>query len=299
MSPVHNPNTGRRILVIRNPAAGRRHGDRFERVLDRLCDMGCMVTVCDTTARGDAEAFARSASADLYDVLAVAGGDGTVNEAINGLKDFRLSVAVIPMGTANVLAQEIGLSGDPGDVARVIARGEPLKVKLGRANERRFIQMAGIGFDAQVVAGVNPAIKRHLGKLAYVAETFSQLSKFEFPRYRLTVDGQPVEAASAVIANGRFYGGRFTCAPEARLDAESFQVCLFRNSGKWHTLRYAWGLVTGRLRHFRDVAVLAANEVTVDGPAGDPVQGDGDIVGALPLTLSTERHRVRLLTPAT
>lgn len=298
MSDSYSRRTGRRILVIRNPIAGRRHGNRFGRVLDALCARGCMVTVCDTSARGDAEAFARAASADSYDVLAVAGGDGTINEAINGLTDFRLALAVIPLGTANCLAREIGLKGTPGHVAEVIAAGTALPVKLGRANDRRFIQMAGVGFDAQVVAKVDPKVKRHLGKGAYVAETFMQMLKYPFPRYRLTVDGRPVEAASAVIANGRYYGGSFKCAPQARLEDDAFQVCLFQNGGTWNALRYGWGLMSGRLKHFRDVAVVAAREITVEGPDGDPVQGDGDIVCSLPLSLTMEEKRVNLLTPA-
>ncbi len=302
MSAPHSDPSCRRVLVIHNPVAGQRHADRFARVVAALCAEGCTVTVRHTRRRGDAEALARAATAEAHDALAAAGGDGTVNEVINGLSDFRLPLAIIPLGTANVLAHEIGLSGQPRAVARTIARSAPVAVKVGLANGRRFAQMAGIGFDARVVAGVDPAVKRllgrmALGKLAYVLETLVQLIKYPFPRYRLVLDGQPIEAASAVVANGRFYGGRFVCAPQARLDADSFQVCVFRRSGRWDTLRYAWGLLSGRLRHFRDVAVVAAREITIEGPDGDPVQGDGDVLGVLPLRVTALPTRLRLLMP--
>ncbi len=295
-------NSSRRVLIIHNPLAGQRHGERFRRVLAELFALGCTLTVRRTRRRGDAEALARAASFEAFDVVAVAGGDGTINEVINGLADFRLSLAIIPLGTANVLAHEIGLSGRPEAVARTIAGAEAVPVKIGLANGRRFAQMAGVGFDARVVAGVDPGIKRllgrlALGKLAYVIETLVQLVKSPFPRYRLLLDGRAVEAASAVVANGRYYGGRFSCAPEARIDGDVFQVCLFSRGGRWDALRYAWGLLSGRLRHFRDVAVVAAREITVEGPVGEPVQADGDVLGALPLSVTALPVRLRLLVP--
>ncbi|GAB6054492.1 diacylglycerol kinase family lipid kinase [Magnetospira thiophila] len=287
----------RRVLVIHNPVAGQRHGTLFHRVVGQLHDLGCVLTVRDTACRGDAEAFAAEASADQFDVLVAAGGDGTINEVINGVDDFRLPLAIIPLGTANVLALEMGLSGKASAIARVIALGQPTPVHMGRANHRRFIQMAGIGFDARVVAGVNPRIKKRLGKGAYVIETLAQLARPPMPHYRLTLDGRTVEAASAVISNGRYYGGKFSCAPLARLQEDTFQVCLFQNNGRWDTLRYLWGLVSGRLKYFRDVAVVAAREITVEGPLGDPVQGDGDILGHLPLSLSVEPRQLTLMMP--
>ncbi|CCQ74665.1 diacylglycerol kinase family protein [Magnetospira sp. QH-2] len=297
MIDPYQKTTTRRILVIHNPIAGKRHGGLFQRVIDKLRDFGCMLTIRDTTRRGDAETFASEASADQFDALVAAGGDGTINEVINGLDDFRLPLAIVPLGTTNVLAREIGLAVQADAIARTIAEGNPTPIHVGLANDRRFIQMAGIGFDAQVVAQVNPSIKKLIGKGAYVVETFAQLVKYSFPRYRLTLDGKPEEAASAVISNGRYYGGKFVCTPDARLENGDFQVCLFRNSGRWNTLRYAWGLVTGRLGGYRDVVIMTAREITVEGPVGDPVQGDGDVLGHLPITLSLEPRRLTLLTP--
>ena len=155
---------GRRLLVIRNPAAGSR-GGRFAATLDRLTGLGCRIEVRETGARGDAERFAQEPGD--RDLVVAAGGDGTINEVANGLVAGAsgLPLAILPLGTANVLAGEIGLGLDPGAVARTIARGAPRRISLGRVTgaqaggggaARLFFQMAGVGFDAHAVAGVNP-----------------------------------------------------------------------------------------------------------------------------------------------
>src|ERR1700748_1084353 len=113
----------KRLLLIHNPTAGWRRRHRLQAVLDALDRDGCTVTLKETTCRGDAEAFARAARAEDYDRVVVAGGDGTMNEAINGLADRRLPLAIVPMGTANVLAAEIGLGLSPAAIARTIVQG--------------------------------------------------------------------------------------------------------------------------------------------------------------------------------
>jgi YegS/Rv2252/BmrU family lipid kinase len=287
----------RRVLVVMNPAAGRRRGAFCRRVLSELTRLGCLVTVRVTAGPGDAEAMARAAAPAEVDVVAAAGGDGTVNEVANGLVGRGLPLAVIPLGTANVVAAELGLPARAKALARVIAGGPPRPVRLGLANGRRFVQMAGVGFDAHVVAAVTPGLKRVLGKAAYVLRSLTGMARFPFPSYRLLIDGAEHRAASAIVARGHFYGGRFVCAPTARLEEPRFQVCLFERRGAWNVLRYGFGLLTGLLSRFPDVRVLAATEVIVEGPAGEPVQGDGDVLTRLPLTARIDDATLDVVMP--
>jgi YegS/Rv2252/BmrU family lipid kinase len=287
----------RRVAVIYNPIAGWRRRRRFRRVLDGLAAMGCPVTVFATAARGDAEAFARTLDTEAFDVVAAAGGDGTINEVANGLVDRGLPLAVIPLGTANVLAAEIGIPETPQAIARVVAEGAPRPIVLGYVNGRRFVQMAGVGFDAHVVAHVTPGLKRALGKFAYVLWSLAGLLRFPFRRYRLTVDGTTFEAASAVIANGHYYAGRYTCAPDARLEEPTLKVCLFERSGRLSVLRYGLALLLGRLHRLSDVHVVTATTIAIEGGADEPVQGDGDIVAHLPLTAGLNGATLDLIFP--
>jgi diacylglycerol kinase (ATP) len=292
-----------RLLVIHNPTAGWRRRRRLRAVLEALADHGCAVTLRETTCRGDAETFARAARAEDYDRVVVAGGDGTINEAINGLLDRRLPVAVVPMGTANVLAAEMGLRARPRDIAAAIVDGMASRVVLGRLRGpdrkvRRFSMMAGIGFDAHVVARVNVVLKRWTGKFAYVAASLAQLVEDPGRVYDVVVDGRRYRAASAIVAKGHFYGGRFVVAPAARLDQPDLHVCLFRNAGRLHVVRYALALMTGQLHRLSDVTLLRARRVEIAGPAGEPVQVDGDLDGQLPVVIDLDDEALQLAMPA-
>jgi diacylglycerol kinase (ATP) len=287
----------RRLLVIFNPAAGLRRRQRLEAVLVRLRARGCRVELCETTGPGDAERFAAAADPERYDALVVAGGDGTVNEAINGLADTPLPLAILPLGTANVLAAEIGLALDPDSVAAAIAHGRPQPITLGAANGRRFILMAGAGFDAHVVATVSTPVKRWLGKGAYVLAMLLQLWRYGFPRYQVSIDGAPHTAGSVLIANARFYAGRFVAAPAADLRSPSFEVCLFERTGRLAAIGYALALVTGRLPRLATYRMLPAERIQIEGHTGEPVQADGDVIATLTTRIEALPSALALIYP--
>lgn len=290
----------RRVLVIFNPTAGRRRGKRLADTIALLRAKGCEVVERRTTQRGDAEEFARAASSDDFDVVVAAGGDGTVNEVINGMvgRSDRPRLAVIPLGTANVLALEIGL--DPKDaeqVAETIAAGPSRTVHLGLANGRHFLLMAGAGLDAHVVEGVNVALKRHAGKLAYVVESVRQAFGYDFPELTIRANGQTYEGRMAVACRGRFYGGPFVAAPEARLDRPKLEVCILPKSGVGGVVRYGLALPMNKLAELPEVQVVSADSITILGPRGAPLQGDGDIVARLPAEISIADETVELVVP--
>jgi diacylglycerol kinase (ATP) len=282
-------------MVIYNPTAGRRRRRKLDAVIDALARRGAEVTLRATACRGDAELLAGEASADAFDRLVVAGGDGTINEAINGLRDRRLPVALVPLGTANVLAAELGLPAAAEPLAAAIIEGVPRDITIGRVNGRAFTMMAGIGFDAHVVQRVSLRLKRAVGKLAYVIGTLAQLVRYRPTLYDIVIDGTPYRASSVIVANGRFYGGRFVCAPLARLESSEFQACLFGRAGRWHVVRYALALLVGRLHRLHDVTIVPARRVEIPGPAGEPVQGDGDTIAVLPARVEVASATLRLV----
>ncbi len=289
--------TPRTILVIFNPVAGWRRRSHLEQVLAHLVAMGLRYTLHETRARGDAERTARTAPIEEFDMVVAAGGDGTINEVINGLAGRNMPLAIIPLGTANVLAAELGLPETVYGQARTIARGPVRPINLGQVNGRRFVMMAGIGFDAHVVANVDTGMKRLVGKLAYVWETLVGFFKYPFRSYRLTIDGREYTAGSAIFANGHYYGGRFVCARNARLVDASLHVCLFKTAGPLAALRYAAWMVLGRLDKLPDYEVVPAGSIVIEGGDGEPVQGDGDIVTTLPLDARISTDRLELVMP--
>lgn len=287
-----------RILVIYNPISGRRRRALLEEVVRRLRDAGRTVDVSPTGKRGDAERMAGEASRDRFDAVVVAGGDGTINEALNGMGTSDLPLGLIPMGTANVLAAEVGLSATLEDISRTLLDGRTLSINCGIAGNRRFAMMAGIGFDADVVKGIDPRLKRATGKLAYVWQSLVEMVRYRPRRFHLSIDGEEREAASAVFANGHFYAGRFTCAPMARLTDDTLHVCLFKSAGRLSVARYSLALMRGKLHTRGDIEILPARRVRVNGVAGRPVQGDGDILATLPVDIRMCDTGTDLIVPA-
>ena len=291
------PVSERRLLIIFNPTSGGQRRQKFDAVLAELRRLGCAVTVRPTGRRGDAEQIAASADPDRYDLLVVAGGDGTINEAVNGLCGSRLPLAIVPLGTANVLAAEIGLDDDPVSIARTIALGRPCPISVGMANGRCFLLMAGTGFDAHVVQHVDLALKRRIGKTAYWLCILRQLREFAFPEYVVTIEGKTWGAASVLVANAHFYGGRFVCAPAADLRLPSLEVCMFGRRGRLSVLGYGLAMLAGRLSKLPSYRIVSAQKVHIGGPAGDPVQADGDIIGHLDVTIEVVPGAIRLVFP--
>lgn len=290
----------RRVVVIHNPTAGQRRRQRTEATLSLLRQAGCMLDLRATAKPGDAEAIAAGISADDCDVVVAAGGDGTVNEAVNGLAGAPGPVpplAILPLGTANVLAAEIGLGTTPAAIAAAVLTGDARRIRLGRANGRHFVLMAGVGFDAHVVAQVSLLVKRHAGKLAYVGESLRQLTRYRFPLCHVEIDGRAFTARSVVVCNGRLYGGRFVAAPNACLEEPGFEVVLMERGGAWNAVRYGSALALGRLSLLPDVRIVTGRHVRIDGEAGAPAQADGDVIARLPLDITVAERCLDLVYP--
>jgi len=289
---------GRRVLVIVNGLVRGRRRRRLEAVLARLEGLGCTVERRETRGPGEAEELAREGAAAGYDVLVAAGGDGTVNQAVNGLAGSATPLAVLPLGTANVLAAEIGLPRAPRQLAELIARGRARPIHPGRVDGRLFVMMAGAGLDAHAVAAVDPRLKRRLGMAAYWLALLRAYFSFPYPAYRVEVGGAVHRAASVVVANGHYYAGRFVCASQARLDEPGFRVCLFAAPGRLSALRYGLALLLRRLEGRADYAVIAAPALAISGPPGEPLQADGELVATLPARLEVAPEPLYLIMPS-
>ena len=296
---------GRRVLIIFNPIAGRRRHKRLAQVIDRLTELTCSVTLRHTRHQGDAEEVARRAVYEDFDVIVAAGGDGTINEVVNGLASHKDNpeapgprLGIIPLGTANVLAIEIGL--DPKNIEKIattIASGQGRKVHLGVANGRHFLLMAGAGLDARVVEGINPTFKRATGKLAYVVESLRQAMGYDFPALQIRANGKSYEGRMAVACKGRHYGGPFIAAPGADLEKPDLEICIMPNKGMAGALRYGLALPFGKLPKLPEIQRVSTQSLTIVGPRGAPVQADGDIVARLPAEITVASETVQLIVP--
>jgi diacylglycerol kinase family enzyme len=288
------------MLVIFNPVAGRRRAAALWKVLDLLVENGVKVEVAETHAAGHATELARAAAAAGEGLVVAAGGDGTIAEVANGLIGTGVSLGIIPLGTANVLAKEYGLSTSPRAVANTLAykRTKLLWPGLAQMNGRDqvFVQMVGLGFDGAVVQGIRPTLKRVIGRGAYVWQSVWESVAYRFPILRLSIDGVAHEAASVVVSKGRLYGGPYMLAPEAHPDAPGFQVALFEHPGTLPALLSGAALPLGLLPRCPGVRILPARHVAFEPCTGNiPAQADGDRLALTPWAVSDAAGPISLI----
>jgi diacylglycerol kinase (ATP) len=291
----------KRILIIHNPTSGRRRADFMATVAVRLTDLGARVDIRVTQSAGHATELAAQVEPDTQDCIVAAGGDGTVNEVLNGLA--RLTDApplgVIPLGTANVLGLELGLPRKAAALAQVLFDGPTHDLYPGimsreGGDARLFALMAGMGMDARIVAGVSSRLKRLIGKGAYACESMIQWFKGGLPDYHIDIDGVSFQAASIIITNGKLYAGRFVVAPDADISVSGFKVLLLKG-GRLDMLGNTIAMLTNRLSRHGGVRMLDGCKITVSAPVGEPVQADGDMMGLLPVSIEAATKPVQVI----
>ncbi len=287
------------MIVIFNPTAGRRRANALWRVLDVLSASGVRMELAETQHAGHATELAREAAAGGYSLVVAAGGDGTIAEVANGLVGSKARLGVIPLGTANVLAHELGLPFAPRAVAAALAFGRTCMLWPGIAQgpdtTRLFVQMLGVGLDAQVVHGLSLPLKRLMGKGAYVAQTMREMVRYNFPRLRLRLDGEEMEAASVIVSKGRLYGGRFLLAPEANPREPGFNVALFERYGPLNAMMYGAALPLNMLPRMPGLSIRTAASVDILGNGSMLAQADGDPAGATPITIRNAASPIQVV----
>lgn len=289
-----------RAVLIFNPAARRMQAQRgrlLQRVLSALAAEGLPVQVTPTVGPGDATRLAVEAVRARCELLIVCGGDGTVNEVAGGMAGSDVPLLVIPGGTSNVLARELDLPRDLIACVALLRKGAIRRISLGRAGERRFVLMAGIGVDAGIVAASNSRLKRFLGEGAFWLAGFQQLVRYHFSPFDLVVDGKPHRGTFALISRARNYGGPFQLTPQANLFSNQFAICLFQSQARWRYLYYLSQVALGRHTSLPDMLMLKGRTIEAIGSARVQVQVDGELLGSLPMTISIQDSAMSLIVP--
>ncbi|WP_233255945.1 diacylglycerol/lipid kinase family protein [Falsiroseomonas bella] len=290
------------MLIVFNPAAGAGRQRRLSRALGALRARGLAPQVAETRGPGDAAVLARSAAARGVPLVVAAGGDGTIAEVAAGLAGSAAALGVLPLGTANVLAWELGLPQAPDRAAAVIAAGRIATLRPGLArfadgSERLFVQMLGAGFDAAVVARLDLGLKRRIGRAAYVLESLRQMARYDFPPIAVTFDGVTTTAASAIVTKGRLYAGRYRIAPDARAAEPGFRLVLFRRSGALQAALAGAALPLGLIPRLPGVEIMPARRIRLAAAGAVPVQADGDPAGLLPVEVTDAPSPLGIVVP--
>ncbi|WP_310422441.1 diacylglycerol kinase family lipid kinase [Chamaesiphon sp. VAR_48_metabat_135_sub] len=291
------------VLIIYNPAAGQ--SSNLKNTLDRVANLwrerGWQVQIAATTAPGDATSKAQQAAQAGYHAVIAAGGDGTVNEVMNGLVGTTTALGTLPLGTVNIWAREMGLSMDMLKAAESLTKSELAQIDVGMAGNRYFLLMAGIGFDAAVTANVCAKEKKRLGAIAYIKQAIQIAWNFRGVRLKLRIDGKRVRGKilMVVIGNSQLYGGVVKFTAHATIDDGLLDICVIKGRGM---LSAPQRLISIFARHYnRDplVKYYQAKQIEIGGKRGKalPVQVDGDYLGTTPMSFQVVPSSLWVLVP--
>jgi len=287
----------RRFLIVFNPTAGVPRYRFLAKVVDGLASRGAVATVVEHVDPEAAAAAVRAAAAS-HDVVVAAGGDGTVRQVAGIIGDFEIPMGVIPLGTGNVLAREIGLQLTPPAVVDTLLDGPVAIIHGARANGAAFFLMAGIGFDGRTVAALDQRLKRRLGRAAY-AHAVVQAWRPPVDELEIEIDGRPYAANWLIVTNARHYGGSFQLTPRGSIFTPGLEAIVIRAPSRRALFAQMLRLAQGRLTAAdnRRVTAIPARSVRVTAPKAVPVQLDGDRFGATPLTIDADGPQLRLIVP--
>ena len=294
----------RKATLISNPKTGRYASRRapIPELASRLESLGLKVDLRLTSGPGDATEIANRVARNGTSDVIVAGGDGTINEVIQGLAGTDARLGIIPRGTANVLARELGLPLDDEQALRIAAQGKTRKIYLGLAidettNEsRHFVLMAGIGLDASVVRRVQPSLKKRIGKGAFWISGLSHLATWNPRPFILEINGHKYTSTFAAIGKAAKYGGDLAITPGARLDQPEFEICIIETKSRLRYLRLlSHAMRNGMPRNAPEVQFVNAVSVRAHGDAH--VQIDGELIGHLPMRFEIAPHSLQIIVP--
>jgi YegS/Rv2252/BmrU family lipid kinase len=295
-----------RTCVIFNPTAQGDKARRFRRHLDEIASQA---TLKLTASAGDARRLAAEAVAEGFEVVVAAGGDGTLNEVLNGIGDApdgfeRARLGVLPLGTVNVFARELALPTKLELAWKIIQQGRESRIDLpsvsfganGKEQRRYFVQLAGAGLDARAIELVKWQVKKAVGPLAYVLAGLHAILGAP-SKITARAAGQSVTGGLVLIGNGRLYGGQFKLFPKADLRDGVFDTCVFPRVN-WITLaRCGPGLLLSGTVPASVTTLFQSDSLTLTSETQTPLQVDGELIGHLPATFSIERAKLGVIAP--
>lgn len=291
-----------RLTVILNPVSGptRTRGAEWDWIQSDAEQAGWQTDVVTSEAPGDIERLAKEAVQRGIRRLVVVGGDGSINEAVQSLVGTEVELGIVPAGTSNILANEMGVPDDFREAARLAFTGRALAIDVGKANDRYFTLMLGIGYDVSTIDAMWPQFKRLMGQAAYTLAGFQSFLQHRAVRMRVEIDGRRMRRLVyfLVIANTRLYGNaNTTIAEHADVRDGLFDVVVIR-ARAWYHVVFSMARIIGRIKSpFEKVETIRGREVTIRSARKVKYQLDGDPAGNLPVRVTMLPHALRIVAP--
>jgi diacylglycerol kinase (ATP) len=291
----------KRATIIYNPMSGRpgRRAENAAEMAQLLGERGCDAEAMATTGPDDATRLARQAVSKGSEIIISYGGDGTLNEVLQGLVGSPAALAVWAGGTANVVAVDLEMPKSIKQLADVISAGKTRRIALGVARplERYFLMFAGIGLDASIARNVNPRLKRRTGEFAFWVEGVKHLATWAAEPFVVDVDGKQFKSTFTLIGNGKGYGGGICITPDARLEEPWFELYILPPlANKLSYLRELYTCMRGDIRS-TSAAHVRGQHVKINSSHEPLVEVDGEIIGSLPMSFDAVPDALSIIVP--
>lgn len=273
-------------LFIINPAAGR---GRSLKIWNSIKDkIGFPHEFVLTKAPGEAADIAASAHHRGFCRVVAVGGDGTICEVANGIVFKDLEIGIIPAGTGNDFARTVGIPLEPRAALAVLEKGRPEHIDLGKHEKGFFINVAGVGLDAEVARATNEDVKFLTGTPAYVFALMMTLMHFYPRKATIEIDGKTIHRKLwlAAIGNAKYYGGGMMICPDAVLDDGLLEVCLVNDMSRFEILRFLPRVFSGGHKTHPSFEVFRGKKIRIEFEIPTAAQADGDYIGMTPASFS-------------
>jgi YegS/Rv2252/BmrU family lipid kinase len=286
-----------KALIIQNPMSGR--SDEFnDSVKDIFKKANINIEIKETTAIGEGIKLAKSAIG-RYDIVIAAGGDGTVNEVINGIIGKKIKLGILPLGTENSVSKELGIPENCKKAAKIIAQGKSIKFDIGSLEnskgKRYFALVAGVGFDAAIAADLTPHLKKMLHGAAYLLEGLKEL--VEYKKHKMIVkidDKEELEGYFAIIGNVKYYGMGLEMTPEADPTSGKLDLILFKKENIFEMLKYGVHALLHNIDKYKDVEYRKFKKAVIDSEGDVLVHADSELAGGTPVTFQVHKNAVEV-----
>jgi diacylglycerol kinase (ATP) len=281
-----------KLAIIFNPAARGEKAASLEEKVRYLTEADAFWL----SRPGETAELARELAEAGYSTIVVAGGDGTINEVVNGIAGLDVSLGILPIGTMNVLAYELGLPTTQLDQCwEIIQQGIARSIDLAVANDQYFVQLSGVGLDALAVRETDLNIRKTIGPISYIFAV-AQIIGRPAPRLEICFnERETMGGCFVLVGNGRFYGGPLAFFPDAKNDDGLLDVLVFKHQGYLDIIRYLQGVLAGNHADFADIEYRQVRSLRVISDRGVPVEIDGEVTAHTPVNFQVALHQLRVL----
>lgn len=253
-------------------------------------------TVYPTKKSGDGTIFAKEAAKKGYEVVIAGGGDGTINEVINGIAGTKSALGVIPLGTANVLALELKISKDPIEACKAIITQKPVPIDIGVVNGRYFLSWAGIGLHSHIIGDTEKTpLKKLFGTIAYGIAGAVTVLTYSPSRMSVNADGKNYQGYFILVGNIKYYGGKYKVLPKAQSNDGLLDIVIFKKKALLHNFKYTLAMGLGQHVNYTDVDYLQAKNIRIDSFQPALIHADAELVSKTPAIITTKTKFLKII----